>query len=699
MKIDLLRILLCFLSFTVFFLNTTEPKAEEFHNALSMQGFTGLLNIPTAEVTEEGKVYLLYSNQKERKWRGAIDHQDNYLVSFGLLPFLELTARFTEAPSDTSRYISDLSGNAKLKMPFIPEDSWLPQLALGVQDVTGGKKDQHDAKKLNTWYGVASKQVSILRLTAGYGTGPDRMEGFFGGIEAKAFDWLYGIGEYDAEEFHGGLRLVTPHLFGYPVNLQITAKTNFSHRPERPDFAIGMQFPIGTDRTKSAAALKPLPQTPAAHPPEISAVPTTEITTPSTDAAPSAHFGTAANLQARLTEYGFQNVRVGTRGSDLLVVEYENNIFNHNELDGLGVVLGTTTDIVPAGFSTLRLIVKKKGICILQISAPLEAFASFMKSASPGRLQSSLKVTPEIEEDGDVQYTSPGNPSWLTSSLMIQPGLRTYLGTEVSSFDYLLSLKPELFINTWKGGVIDARADIPLTWSRNFDTGRAFRNDRKDSQLDRLMLFQALKPVSTLMLNLGAGMVVHNLYGTLNEAMWTPGAGKHRFRLIQLYGENARGSRRMESYLAGYRYYFSQFDTCLEGTAGKFFPEDRGAVVELKRFFGDTAITVFYKNSEAADGRSHQAGGIQLEIPLTPRRDMKPRLVQVRGTENFSYEQETEIAGEGSLNFLGTPIGIRPETAFNLERVFYNKDRLSESYIRKHLLRLREAYVTFTEKK
>ena len=692
---NLFRTALFLLCFMLLIFLPAEPEAGDYHNALSLQGFTGLFNIPNAEVTEEGKIYLLYSNQQERKWREVLDHQDNYLVSFGLLPNLELTARFTEAPTENARYISDLSGNAKLKIPFIPKEGWFPQLAIGVQDLTGGKNSRDDAKKLNTWYGVATKELWILRLSAGYGTGPDRMEGLFGGIEAKAFDWLYGIGEYDAREFHGGVRLVTPHILGYPVNLQITAKTNFSYRPERPDFAIGLQFPLGSDHHNSASSSKPATQDTSAL---SSGIPVGGASppAPSYEASPlppaQLTQGGTGTLQAQLVGKGFQNVRVGNRGTELLVVEYENNLFNCNELDGLGVVAGLVTDNFPSGFTNLRFVMKKKGIRIIQITAPLEAFSAFMKDAAHlERLRNSLDITYEIAGDDGVEYVEgPGNPSWLTSSLVIQPALKTYLGTEVNSFDYLLSLRPELFINTWKGSVIDARADIPLTWSRNFDDGRPFRDDRNDSRLDRLMLFQALKPAPTVMLNAGVGMVVHNLYGTLNEAMWTPGDGTHRVRLIQLYGENASGTERTEAYLAGYRYYFSPLDTYLEGTAGKFFQEDKGAVVELKRFFGDTAITVYYKNAETADRKSHKVGGIRLEVPLTPRRDMKPRLVQIRGTENFSYSQETEIAGEGSLNDIGATIGIRPDPAFNLGQVFYNRDRLTENYIKRHLLRLRD---------
>ena len=89
-----------------------------------------------------------------------------------------------------------------------------------MQDVGGG--DKH----LQTKYLVASEEFWRLRLSLGAGTGPDRMKGVFGGAEFRAFDWLYLIGENDTKETNVGGRLVTPDLFGYPLNLQIMAKTS-----------------------------------------------------------------------------------------------------------------------------------------------------------------------------------------------------------------------------------------------------------------------------------------------------------------------------------------------------------------------------------------------------------------------------------------------------------------------------------------
>ena len=58
--------------------------------ALSYQGFTGILNTPSAHVTEEGWLHAHYTNQEESKWRQKTRFQDNYMFSVGFFNFVEL---------------------------------------------------------------------------------------------------------------------------------------------------------------------------------------------------------------------------------------------------------------------------------------------------------------------------------------------------------------------------------------------------------------------------------------------------------------------------------------------------------------------------------------------------------------------------------------------------------------------------------
>lgn len=676
-----------------------QSRAGEFHNAVSLQGFTGLLNTPNAELTDEGKVYLLFSDQEDAKFRAKVPRQENYIFSVGLFSIAELGGRLTEAP----RAARDLSANFKVKVPFIPQGYYLPSIAFGMQDVGGG------LRFLQSKYVVASEELWRLRLSLGYGFGPDRMDGVFGGAEFKAADWLYLLGEYDTEETNVGVRVITPHFFGIPVNLHATVKTSLDHKPGDLEFGVGLHFPLGSDHNNRTPITVPKVDEPSRiasaaesetkiSEPDSIALSQTRSLDPAPEKLPDEDIlSSLERLQEKLVADGFQNVRVGEKDGTRLVVEYENGRYTHNELDALGMAAGITLDNAPPAIRTLTLIVKKKGMRMLQLTAPLADFREFYRNAdSLPRLRESLRITTDSMDDEGVRFADgPRNPSWLHSTLVVYPELKTFVGTEVGVFDYLLSVKPDLYLNTWKGAVLNARWDIPVTWSENFDDGKEFRNRRTGSRLERVMLFQAVKPAPTLMATIGAGMVLKDLYGTLNEAMWTPGDGTHRFRFKHLYSRTDDNQRGPDVYLGSYRYYFNPLETFVEGTAGKFFGQDTGFTVEMKRFFGDTSFSVYYKNSRTEDRQHVQVGGVQIAFPLSFRRDMKPYPVQVRGIDEWSYAQETEIVSPGDRNLVGRSIGINPQPPFSLDRVFYNRDRLNEIYIKNHLLRLRDAFLTY----
>ncbi len=672
-------------------------RGEDFRNALSLQGFTGLLNTPNAAVTDEGHIAGLYTQQIESQWRDRVQREDSYLFSVGLFSFAEIGSRLIDAPPD----IRDLSAHFKVKIPFIPPGYHLPDIAFGMQDTGGG------AKFLQTKYLVATESWHRFRVSLGFGTGPDRMKGLFGGLELKTFDWLYLLGENDTKETNLGIRLITPKIFGLPINLQVIAKTALDYQPGKVEFGIGLQFPLGSERhnnepppERSEERADPWTDKRTAHPAPGPPFPVPEKASGRSEAPVRLKDGLWL-LQQKLAGRGFQNIRIGAdEDGALLVVVYENASYNHNELDALGVVLGTIMDTLPSGFEVLQIVIKKKNIPVLQLTAPLENLRKFYQDPEEmALLNADLEITPEVVIDDEISFIAESaNPSWLKSELMLTPAIKTFVATEVKNIDYLLSLKPDYFLNLWKGAVLNARWDIPLDWSENFDDGQVFRDNRRGSQFERLMFFQALKITPRLMLNLGGGMFLHETYGAINDLVWTPGSGNHRWELKQahltssdnqaLYGQN-------DVYLGAYRYYFSPLDLYLEGTAGQFLDQDRGFMLKMKRFFGDTAFSVYFKDSRTAAHEHVQVVGLQIALPLTPRRDMKPYALQVKGPSEWSYAQETKVVAPGAANSVNTSIGVDPQTSYSLERVFYNRDRLSEEYIRRHLPRLRDAYLIY----
>jgi len=688
---------------------------------LSFQGFTGVLNTPSAHVSNEGSIHLMYTDQRENLWRNDQQkRQENYLMSIGLFSFIELGGRITEAPGRGR----DLSASFKVtSAPLTRERDYWPVLAAGIQDIGGG------SNLLESKYLVFSEDIWRFRLSAGYGFGSERMKGVFGGIEFRAHDWVTLLGEYDSRDTSAGIRILTPEIWITPIQLTASLKSTINHNPGTIDAAFGLTFPLdfqkksrrrssdsspvslatgleGSGANQAHATQSPFLQKTAPLPSD--AIPVTQIPV-FVPAAPPANDITntvssealenLASLQKRLETAGFINVQVGQRRSRELVVEYENTIFNHNELDALGVVAGIVSETAAQTFESVRIVIKRKGLRVAVVSTPRDTLRTFILQGGDVRaLKESFSFTYDTSITGDTYFLSKeGSFQFPNTSLILAPGLQTYVATEVGVFDYLLSFRPEIISNLWKGGVLNLRWDVPIAWSDNFDDGKSFRSSRNDPRIDRAMLFQGVNLAPGLMANLGAGMILHDTYGTLNEITWSPGKGTHRLRGVQAWARDEDSQRITDVYLGSYRCLFAPLDLSLEVTGGRYWGQDHGFSLELKRIFGDTAVSTFYKNTTTIEGKNWQAAGIQFSFPLTPRKDMKIGPLQVRGTDEWIYAQETTLAvsGQKTNDVISQSLAINPQPTPALSRAYYNRDRLNAAYLEQHLDRLREAWLKY----
>ena len=683
--------------------------AEEFRNALSFQGYTGILNVPTAELTTHKSIDLLYTNQVEPlRFSPEFDNADNYIFSMGLLPYIELGGRM----STISSGLTDLSGNAKFQVPLFHR--YLPKFAVGIQDFGGGKQF------LRTSYAVMSKEVGRLRATLGYGIGPDRLDGGFAGGEVKLFDWLYLLGDHDTDRTNAGVRIATgKSLFALPIQLHATAQLNLSSersfdqgKPNDFSLALGLRIPLGKDYTKK----------PSREPKTSSMTKTSESVSVNTPRAERGHampyepIGLAEtdeelmiaeekslrmvretskalqrvglqDLKEELIELGFENVKVGVKNSSELLIEYENNRYNQNELDGLGLVFGVAVVMPDLQVSHITVLITEVNIPMLKISVSRHSYRDFLFHKNTAALRESMVITQNTSQDGETEFVGgPTNSSLFKGQLFLYPGLQTFVGSEVGAVDYSLDLKADLFFTIWKGGMLNALGNIPVEESGDFENGRVFEDARQDLELENLLFHQTFKLMPEVTTMTSAGLFQNDYYAVMNEAMWNPGRGHHRLRTrVGHFEHESNDSDSRNIWLGSYRYLYDPLDLYVEATAGQFWFEDQGATIELTRLFGDTAITLFYKGTDMED-----AGGLQITIPLTPRRDMYPRRLQVRGLQRWSHGVQTTIRDAG--NTINTRIAVVPETIHTLERIYFNDDRLNELYIVQNLPRLRDAY-------
>jgi membrane-associated phospholipid phosphatase len=158
----------------------------------SVSGQAGLISMPDARFAPEGT------------WRTGFSFLRPYETLWSnvtVFAWLEGSFRYTriyhvpgfpENRTDTDYGdFKDKSFDTKVRL--LPERSWWPALALGVQDLGGG------TGLFRAPYGVATKRLGDLDLTLGYGT--QRLDGFFGGARwSPGQNWSL-VAEYDAYDY------------------------------------------------------------------------------------------------------------------------------------------------------------------------------------------------------------------------------------------------------------------------------------------------------------------------------------------------------------------------------------------------------------------------------------------------------------------------------------------------------------------
>lgn len=182
----------------------------------SLTGTSGLLNIPTAEILNDGEIAfgINYLEKKYLEYTSKQYDGINYYATFGFLPFLEISIRITRFINPPFKQaLGDRMPSVRLKL--INEGRIFPSILIGVHDfmnVFGGT----DAVHFNALYIVSSKSLNTkfffnkVGLHLGYGTdwinaNHRQFVGFFFGLSFENKSSLKSMLEYDAEKINCGM--------------------------------------------------------------------------------------------------------------------------------------------------------------------------------------------------------------------------------------------------------------------------------------------------------------------------------------------------------------------------------------------------------------------------------------------------------------------------------------------------------------
>ncbi|ABS25436.1 YjbH domain-containing protein [Anaeromyxobacter sp. Fw109-5] len=640
-------------------------------NGPSLEGFSGQLMTPSAWVQTDGTAQLLFTNAP----RLEPSTTRTFVASFGFLRYLELAGRVTDVSSPKGP--RDLSFNAKLQLPLELLSPGLPlALAIGTQDEGGA------SSYFQTRYAVASARVGPATLSAGWGTGPDRMEGAFAGGALRLLPGVEALAEWDTENVNAGLRVsVSLRRIGVPIRVGGIGMSALDREPRTFEWGATLELPLwlnaGPDGRTPVPAAAPrgngaapasdakLSASPGARDTArpssvgLSAEPSTALqVSPSVNAAPGAVDATGAlrELEGRLVDLGFEEVRVGLDG-EAVVVEYENTVFNHAEADGLEVV---AREIAQAGLGDrdVAIVLKQNGLRLAELRAP---------SGEP-RTSARWTLAPSGRHAAWISGR-PRNRKTLHTALVLAPALRTFVATPAGVLDYSVSFRPDVIVPFWPGATGFVRFDVPFAWSDDLREGGALRSYHDDPHVEYAMLHQAFPMARGLWGMVGGGLFRSIDAGGVAELLWAPGDGALALGAQGSWSVDDAGDER-KGLTGSARLAVAPLDLVATARGGRFVNGDLGGTVQLARWFGDTQLGVFFTSSDVS------MAGAFLSIPLTPRRDMRPRWAQVRG-RRFGYELGTVVGEEH--NVIRTDLGIPPLAPWNLEASYLDDARVTRA--------------------
>lgn len=183
--------------------------------AQSLSSLTGYYNIPTAETAKDGEInigtyYIPYRYSEEKGFdREAIA----YFGSFGFLPFIEMSLRFTKRLGPEYA-LGDRMFSFKLR--FINESKYFPAIAIGAQDFFHSTESR--TNRYNSLYVAVTKNIifgkilNSISATAGYGSDIIKANGyeyigFWGGISFRLINHIELMFENDARFYNCGMRV------------------------------------------------------------------------------------------------------------------------------------------------------------------------------------------------------------------------------------------------------------------------------------------------------------------------------------------------------------------------------------------------------------------------------------------------------------------------------------------------------------
>ena len=703
------------------------PHAGAVESTMASGGFTGLGVTPTAHLLGWGEFGLAY----DRQLPGAVNPEGHNLVAgFGLLPNLEVTGRVAaNSPLQANCFVERCSGlrdlSASFKFGIGLDTANRFRIAAGATDIGGA------ATNFRSYYGVLTYSHEAFEASAGLAQRRARtrarspLDGPFASAAWQPLDWLRGHVEYADRDAWAGVHLFAPRDWlpeGWSAHIGANARLTDSKVTSRTWLGAGLTIPLykvpalpgprgrvalpelaGTQERLPAYEARALPPgAPAA------AASTPQATGPAPDSSLEA-------VARALQERGLEDISVGRLPDGSVAIRANNATYNWNTVDAVGAALAAVAQGLGDTRTAYRLILTQRQVPLVAVTGQTDCLRRWIAASAPGCPAGELSTPGTLRlsslHAGANWIVRGLQPSWKTLRVALSPVLRTNVATEVGTLDYSAGLQVGLLQPLWSGAAAEWRIQGELARSDDYDRDGVFYRRRVRNGTERLVITQVTRlPVeqwlapgddlrarrwglAAVTAQASVGRIGHHFDGLHGALRWEPGEGRHRVTAQGGVFHNsdfvaASGEpRQARPLLLSYRYDVTPTRTHVEATAGQFMNNDRGLQVGMRQWFGDIAVQAYVRRTAFSARSPRNFAGLEVSVPLGPRRDMNPRGLQVTGTPRFSHGIET-VVGAGA-NVVSSGFGVVPP-APSLDAL-HNSDRAGLVYFEDNVRRLRDA--------
>ncbi len=559
----------------------------------TVTGLTGLIRVPNALVLRDDRARISWTPAM-RNWDPSIGARSSVALGVGIAPRTEFSFTLGTASHDF-----DLAGHAKVLAWY--GSGYMPTIAIGATDVA------RNGPRGSTGYAVASWPLlddsALLTLGGAFGGN----EGLLAGVQYRIGRNLELQAEYDTLRVNvGAVVRIGDRAFARVADVSTGA-----------NFTVGYSAPI--------SYLPPRPLEPAPQAPN--------------DAVQDA----MERVKAALASSGLEDVQVTVThlgDNRELAVAYEDRNYTINQLDGLPDVLKTMAGNAPENTTALVVSLRRRGLVMAEYRVPVEAYRQYTEGRISGRdfaKTTEITALPKTNEmRGPQQTTDIANKSFGRTDIVVSPGIRNVVGTEVGAFRIGVLGRVEAVTQLGRGLQAQARAVYPIG-------GELVSEEPREWRGDRYLLSYAFVPRPGWLAQVIAGRFPGSNDGVVLEVLY-PAARRLALRAILGQLDNDRLDDRL--YAIGECWYMvPEWRAQIRLFGGRFLSGDTGFGIDLIRSFGSVDIGIGVR-----DTTNTRLVELRLSMPLSPRKQpQKPAPFRVRLADYYEHGLRSVIEG---VNYL-----------------------------------------------